>query len=383
MSNIQEVLVTGGAGYVGAVLVPKLLQAGYRVKVIDLYIYGEDVLKSVKNHPHLEEIKGDIRDRSLLEKILPGCDAVIHLACISNDPSFELNPELGKSINYDAFIDLVDVAKNSGVKRFIYASSSSVYGIKETENVTEELALQPLTDYSKYKALCEEVLLSKREKGFVTLILRPATVCGYSPRLRLDLTVNILTNHAVNNGKITVFGGQQKRPNIHIQDMTDLYIKSLQWQDQEIDGKIFNAGYENHQVLEIAEIIRKSVGEQVEIITTPTDDHRSYHISSEKIKQELGFIPQHTIEEAVQDLVTAFQANQIPNPMTDIPPTDDHRSYHISSEKIKQELGFVPQHTIEEAVQDLVKAFKNDQIPNAMTDIRYYNIKMMQALKLK
>lgn len=314
---MQQVLVTGGAGYVGAVLVPKLLQAGYRVKVVDLYIYGADVLSAVKGHPGLEEIKGDIRDRPLLEKILPGCDAVIHLACISNDPSFELDPDLGKSINYDAFVDLVDVAKDSGVKRFIYASSSSVYGIKETENVNEELPLQPLTDYSKYKAMCEDVLLAKREPGFVTLILRPATVCGYSPRLRLDLTVNILTNHAVNNGKITVFGGEQKRPNIHIEDMTDLYIKSLQLPDEAIDGKIFNAGYENHTVMQIAQMVRNVVGKQVEIVSTPTNDNRSYHISSEKIKKELGFVPQHTIEDAVQDLVKAFKANLIPNPMTD------------------------------------------------------------------
>ena len=329
VNQIQQVLVTGGAGYVGAVLVPKLLQAGYRVKVIDLYIYGEDVLAAVKDNPSLEQIKGDIRDRALLEKIMPGCDAVIHLACISNDPSFELDPDLGKSINYDAFIDLVDVAKDSGVKRFIYASSSSVYGIKETENVNEELPLQPLTDYSKYKAMCEDVLLAKREPGFVTLILRPATVCGYSPRLRLDLTVNILTNHAVNNGKITVFGGEQKRPNIHIEDMTDLYIKSLQWSDEAIDGKIFNAGYKNHTVKEIAEMVRNVVGEQVEIVTTPTNDHRSYHISSEKIKEELGFVPQHTIEAAVKDLANAFKANLIPNPMTEI------RYYNI---KMMQEL---------------------------------------------
>lgn len=317
VTQSQQVLVTGGAGYVGAVLVPKLLQAGYRVKVIDLYIYGDDVLAAVKENPALEQIKGDIRDRALLEKIMPGCDAVIHLACISNDPSFELDPDLGKSINYDAFVDLVDVAKNNGVKRFIYASSSSVYGIKETENVSEELPLQPLTDYSKYKAMCEDVLLANREAGFVTLILRPATVCGYSPRLRLDLTVNILTNHAVNNGKITVFGGEQKRPNIHIEDMTDLYIKSLQLPDEAIDGKIFNAGYENHTVMQIAQMVRNVVGEQVEIVSTPTNDNRSYHISSEKIKRELGFVPQHTIEDAVQDLVKAFNANLIPNPMTD------------------------------------------------------------------
>ena len=318
MKPIRQVLVTGGGGYVGAVLVPKLLDQGYCVKVLDLYIYGEHVLDTVKDNPSLEQIKGDIRDRALLEKVIPGCDAVIHLACISNDPSFELDPELGRSINYDAFLDLLDVSKNSGVQRFIYASSSSVYGIKQEENVTEDLLLEPLTDYSKYKALCEDVLLKAREPGFVTLILRPATVCGYSPRLRLDLTVNILTNHAVNNKKITVFGGQQKRPNIHIEDMTELYVKALELPDEAIDGKIFNAGYQNHRVSQIAEIVRDVVGLEVEIITTPTNDHRSYHISSEKIKREFGFVPQHTIEDAVRDLVVAFEAGQIPNPMTDI-----------------------------------------------------------------
>ena len=315
---IKQVLVTGGAGYVGAVLVPKLLDRGYRVKILDLYLYGDHVLDRVKDHPGLEQVKGDIRNRALLERIMPGCDAVIHLACISNDPSFELDPALGKSINYDAFFGLVDVSKDSGVHRFIYASSSSVYGIKEDENITEDLPLLPLTDYSKYKALCEEVLLKKREPGFVTLVLRPATVCGYSPRLRLDLTVNILTNHAVNNRRITVFGGQQKRPNIHIEDVTDLYAKALEWPDEAIDGKIFNAGYENYRVIEIAEMARSVVGKKVEIVMTPTDDHRSYHISSEKIKRELGFAPQHTIENAVRDLVTAFRVGKIPNPMTDI-----------------------------------------------------------------
>ena len=189
----------------------------------------------------------------------------------------------------------------------------------------------PVTDYSRYKALCEEVLLSKREPGFVTLVLRPATVCGYSPRQRLDLVVNILTNHAINNGKITVFGGQQKRPNIHIEDMTDLYLKSLQWSDEAIDGKIFNAGYENHTLMEIAEMTRQVVGESVEIMTTPTDDLRSYHISSEKIKQELGFVPAHTIKEAIEDLASAFKANQIPNSLT------DSRYYNV---KVMKEINF-------------------------------------------
>jgi len=315
--TIKNVLVTGGGGYVGAVLVPKMLEHGYAVRVLDLFIYGEQVFDNVRENPNLELYKGDIRDQSLLRKILPGCDAVIHLACISNDPSFELDPELGKSINFDAFGPLVDISKESGVKRFIYASSSSVYGIREEKNVTEDLSLLPLTDYSKYKAMCEEVLLKKGAPGFVTLILRPSTVCGYSPRLRLDLTVNILTNHAVNNRKIKVFGGQQMRPNIHIEDMAQVYIKSLEWSDEDIDGKIFNVGFDNFTVSEIAEKVRKVVGEDTEIVTTPTDDNRSYHVSSVKIKKELGFVAAHSVEDAIRDLLSAFKAGKIPDAMTD------------------------------------------------------------------
>tara|TARA_Y100000588_G_scaffold294201_1_gene314058 strand:- start:611 stop:1600 length:990 start_codon:yes stop_codon:yes gene_type:complete len=315
---MSNVLVTGGAGYVGSVLVPKLLSQGHHVKVLDLFMYGEDTLDAVKDNPNLELIKGDIRDRKLLDKSIPGSDAVVHLACISNDPSFELNPDLGKSINYDAFFDLVDVSKDSGVRRFVYASSSSVYGIIEDREVTEDLPLKPLTDYSKYKAMCEDVLLAKKEPGFIPLILRPATVCGYSPRLRLDLIVNILTNHAVNNKQIRVFGGEQKRPNIHIDDVTDLYVNSLIWPEEIIDCNIFNAGYDNQTVNELAKSVQQSVGDDVEIVTTPTDDLRSYHISSEKIEKALGYVPQKSTQEAVEDLVSAFVTGRIPNSMDDI-----------------------------------------------------------------
>ena len=316
MTALKQVLVTGGAGYVGAVLVPKLLEDGYRVRVLDLYLYGEHVLDAVKGHPSLEQIRGDIRDRAVVERAMRGSDAVIHLACISNDPSFELDPELGRSINYDAFLLLVDAARDAGVRRFIYASSSSVYGIKNEPNVTEELPLQPLTDYSKYKAMCEDVLLARRAPGFETVIFRPATVCGYSPRLRLDLTVNILTNHAVHNRAIKVFGGQQMRPNIHIEDMTDLYVQALAWPAAKVDGAIYNAGYENCRVLEIADTVRAVVGADVRIVTTPTDDNRSYHISSEKIKRTLGFEPRHTIADAARDLVRAVGEGKVPDAMS-------------------------------------------------------------------
>jgi len=311
----RRVLVTGGAGYVGSVLVPKLLAAGHEVTVLDLFIYG-DTLARVADHPDLRQVRGDLRDAGLVAGALKGCDSVIHLACISNDPSFELDPGLGKSINHDAFLPLVRAAKAAGVERFIYASSSSVYGIKQDAEVTEDLDLEPLTDYSRFKALCESELMAERAPGFAVLALRPATVCGYSPRLRLDLTVNILTNHAVNNGRIRVFGGSQKRPNIHIADMTDLYLHCLTAPAAAIDGKIFNAGYENYPVMEIAEMVQDVVG-GVPIEVVPSDDLRSYHVNSDKIRRELGFAPAHTIEQAVRDLRDAFQAGAVPDPMTD------------------------------------------------------------------
>ncbi len=315
MNRFNNVMVIGGAGYVGAVLVPKLLAAGYRVKVYDLFIYGEEVFDAVRTHPALTLIKGDVRDLELLDRELEGIDAVIHLACISNDPSFELDPELGKSINYDCFEPLVRAAKEKGVKRFIYASSSSVYGVKECGEVTEEMKLEPLTDYSRFKAMCEEAALKHADDDFVVLILRPATVCGYSPRQRLDLIVNILTNHAVNRRRIIVTGGTQKRPNIHIDDVTDLYVKSLGWPDEKVNRKIFNAGYDNFTVDELARQVKEITGRDVEIAVEPTDDPRSYHISSKKIREELGFASRHTITEAVRDLKTAIEDGRLRDPM--------------------------------------------------------------------
>jgi nucleoside-diphosphate-sugar epimerase len=314
---MKTIAVTGGAGYVGSALVPQLLESGYDVRVVDLMLYGVSVLDAVRDHPNLEVIEGDIRDRALLERSLAGVDSVIHLACISNDPSYELNPALGKSINYDAFIDLVDVAKKCGVSRFIYASSSSVYGVKEEPEVTEDLPREPLTDYSLYKAKCEDHL-AEHAGDMTYVIVRPSTVCGYAPRLRLDLTVNILTNHALNNGVITVFGGDQKRPNIHIRDMVDAYLMLLRESDEAIRGKTYNVGYQNLRVREIANLVRGVVGSDVDIKTVPTDDKRSYHVSSEKIKRELGFVARYTVERAVEDLRVAFEAGLVPNPMDEI-----------------------------------------------------------------
>ncbi|MDC3288566.1 SDR family oxidoreductase, partial [Candidatus Pelagibacter sp.] len=299
----MNILITGGGGYVGCELVSSLLDQNINVTSLDLYLYGVDVMP---NHKNLKIVNGDIRNMDVLKEAFKNQDMIIHLACISNDPSFELNPELGKSINLDAFEPMVKVAKDLGVKRFIYASSSSVYGIKKEENVHEDMILEPLTDYSKFKADCEDILLKYKSANFEVVIIRPATVCGFSKRQRLDLVVNILTNLAYNKNKITVLGGEQLRPNIHIKDMVGIYNKVIKADADLVNGQIFNAGYQNLKVSELANVVKKIIGHKVEIETKETNDNRSYHISSEKIKKILNFSTSYTVEDAVVDLKSAF-----------------------------------------------------------------------------
>lgn len=309
---IKNIFVTGGGGYVGAVLVPRLLEIGYHVTVFDLFWYGEEVLD---NHANLQCIQGDIRNQELLSKSLAEHDAVIHLACVSNDPSFELDPGLGKSINLDSFRPLIEASLEAGVQRFIYASSSSVYGIKDVKDVDETMTLEPLTDYSRFKAECESILTEYQSDEFTTVIVRPATVCGYSPRQRLDVIVNILTNVAYHKNKITVFGGEQLRPNIHIKDMVAAYVEILASPTKHVAGEVFNVGFENHSVMDIASIVKTSFGEGVEITITPTNDNRSYHVSSAKIRQKLNFAPRHTIRDAVDELKSAIDRGLLQDPM--------------------------------------------------------------------
>ncbi|HEX3339712.1 MAG TPA: SDR family oxidoreductase [Pseudolabrys sp.] len=314
-------MVTGGAGYCGSLLVPQLLAQGYNVTVYDLMYFGDSFFP--KNHPRLVAINGDIRDTAKLAAAMQGQDAVLSLACISNDASFELNERLSTTINLDAFEPMVIAAKKAGVKRFAYASSSSVYGVSDKPNVTEDHPLVPLTLYNKYKGMCEPLLLKHTDDKFVGVIFRPATVCGYAPRLRLDLSVNILTNHAITNNKITVFGGSQLRPNLHVQDYADLCKLLLTAPSEKIANQIFNCGYQNMTIMEIAQMAKKVVEQEfpekapIEIVTTPTDDNRSYHINSDKIKNVLGFTPKHTIEEAVRDLCRAFREGKIVDSFAD------------------------------------------------------------------
>lgn len=314
------VLVTGGGGYAGAVLVPRLVASGFRVRVLDLFLFGRDVFGSLEGDPALEVQVGDIRDGDAVDRAVARAEAVVHLAAISNDPSSDLRPELARETNYDAVVELVARAKRAGVRRFVNASSSSVYGVREELEVTEELPLAPITLYAELKAESEKVVLAAAGGELVATVLRPATLCGFSRRQRLDLTVNILTDHAVRRGVITVLGGEQQRPNLHVEDMADAYVAVLKAPAALVQGQVFNVGFQNRSVRELAEIVRSAVGEDVRIERAPTNDLRSYRVSSKKIGDVLGFRPRRTIEDAVRDLSAAFREGRIPDP--------DHARYH-------------------------------------------------------
>lgn len=327
---MKKIIIFGGAGYCGSLLVPQLLEDGWEVTIFDKMWYGIDQLpKSSKLHL----IEGDVRNLTNVRKACTGQDSVLHLACISNDASFELDEELSTSVNLKSFEPLVIASKEAGVKRFVFASSSSVYGVSDSPDVTEEHPLVPLTLYNKYKGMCEPLLLKHTNKDFVGVIFRPATVCGYSPRQRLDLSVNILTNYAVNKGKILVFGGDQLRPNLHIQDYADLCRLLLTAPSEKVANQIFNVGFDNMSIMAIAQVVKKVVEEtfpeknEIPIEVTESNDPRSYHINSNKIKRVLGFQPKHTVEDAVRDLCKAFREGRLLNSF------DDDRYYNVRTMK--------------------------------------------------
>ncbi len=323
----EKVFVTGGAGYCGSRLVPQLLASGYKVTVYDILYFGDEFLP--KDNPNLTIVQGDIRDTAKLAEASRGHDAFVSLACISNDASFELDEALSTSVNLDAFEPMVAAAKKNGIKRFVYASSSSVYGVSDQPDVTEEHPLVPLTLYNKYKGMCEPLLKKHTDDAFTGVIFRPATVCGYAPRQRLDLSVNILTNHAVNKDKITVFGGSQLRPNLHVQDYCDAVEMFLTAPAGKIQNEIFNVGYQNLSIGDIALVVKRVVEEEfpekgaIPIETAPSDDIRSYHINSDKVKRVLGFQPKYTIEDAVRELCGAFRDGRLPKSM------DDDRYFNV------------------------------------------------------
>ena len=291
----MKILVTGGCGYKGTVLVPKLLAQGHEVIVVDAQWFGNFLLP----HPKLRILIFDIRN--IQEVPLDGIDAIIHLASVANDPCSDLDPKLTWEISALSSMQLADAAVRSGVKQFIYASSGSVYGVKDEKDVTEELSLEPISEYNKTKMVAERVLLSYRDKLLVQII-RPATVCGFSPRMRLDVAVNMLTIQALSKGTITVLGGDQVRPNIHMQDITDLYIFCLD-KGNLIEG-VYNAGFENISILGIAQRITKKIDAKIQI--KDSQDPRSYRINSDKLLAT-GFKPQKSVDNAISELVDLYR----------------------------------------------------------------------------
>lgn len=323
----MRILITGGAGYVGSQLVPALLRSGHDVVVYDTFWFGDHLPPAVDyptpdNPNHIFRCEDDIRDIDGFRAAL-SCwgrvDAVIHMACLSNDPSSEIDADLTKAINLDAFEPLVVAAKNAGVRRFIYCSTSSVYGVSDAPDVREDHPHKPITLYNTYKSQCEPLLMRHASPDFECVILRPSTVCGYSPRQRLDLAVNILTNLACNTGRIIVYGGGQKRPNIHIDDLVDCYRVLLEAPAEKVAGEVFNVGAGNISIADLAKIVQAVVGEHVGhavgIEVRPIEDVRSYQVNSDKIQRVLGFRPRFTISDAVLDLCRAFDADLIPDPM--------------------------------------------------------------------
>ncbi|MBF0614008.1 MAG: SDR family oxidoreductase [Magnetococcales bacterium] len=290
----MNILVTGGCGYKGTVLVPKLLERGYTVTVLDTMWFGNFLAP----HNRLTVIQGDVRE---IDKIaLKGMDTVIHLSSVANDPCGDLNPTLTWEISALATMQLADKAARNGVKQFIYASSGSVYGIKEEDQVTEDLELKPISEYNKTKMVSERVLLSYADT-MVVQIIRPATVCGYSPRMRLDVAVNLLTMQALSKGKITVLGGSQTRPNIHIDDITDSYLFFI---DHTEAVGIFNAGFENISILDIARLVTKYLPVEIEI--RESNDPRSYRVNSDRLLAA-GFKPKKSVEDAIREVIEKFQ----------------------------------------------------------------------------
>ncbi len=317
----QKVLVTGGFGYVGSRLTPHLLALGHQVRVVDLMLYTNAGLDALQRDPgygdwksRFELVAGDLRDPAVVDRAVAGIDTVIHLAAISNDPTGDIDEVLTRQSNFDAVAMLLAKSREAGVKRFVNASSSSVFGIKDVPDVTERLEPEPLTFYSKYKALGEWLVVAAASPDFTAVNIRPATICGYSPRQRFDLTVNKLTADALRKRVITVHGGEQRRPNVGITDMIHLYGQLLETPSALINGRTFNFGFENLKVIEIARVIQGELADlNVEIKVTETQDRRDYHISSRKIIETLGYRPVSSIRQEVAHLRRVLEGGMFPD----------------------------------------------------------------------
>ena len=324
----RKVLIIGGGGYVGTELQEYLLGKGFEVRVLDTFWYPDGMQSELTNifKSGIEYVRADVRNRTAMANAMVGISDCIHLACISNDPSYELDPKLSESINFLAFKTFIGAANQSEIRRVIYASSSSVYGVKTEPNVTEELPCEPRTDYSKFKVACESELLLDLNEEIIASILRPSTVCGVSNRQRFDLVVNALTINALVNGVINVDGGEQYRPNLHIKDMLRAYVALLEADESQINREIFNVAGENLKVIDIARKVQQKIDKNIEIKIIPVIDDRSYRVSGAKIERILKFSPIYTVENAIEDIQLAYLSGKFKD-------TTDEKYYNLKTMK--------------------------------------------------
>lgn len=307
------VLVTGGCGYIGTILVGRLLSCGYRVRVLDSMVFGNNLPPQCLSSPRLTVIQGDIRDVTTLSKAVTGVDAVVHLAAVANDPSADIDPAVTRSINYDAVLTLIDLAEAMGIRRLVNASSATVYGLRSEPQVTEDLPHNPISLYGHYKSTTDKIISARASESFETVNLRSATVCGWSPRMRLDLTVNLLTAAALTQGRITVHGGGQVRPNITVRDLARAYQTVLEAPAEIVNGKAYNICALNEPVSVIAERVRRVLNRDIEIRVEPLIDARSYRLCADLAEREIGFRPAETIDAAIQEVATAYRNGLIPD----------------------------------------------------------------------
>jgi nucleoside-diphosphate-sugar epimerase len=311
------VLITGGCGYIGSKLVPRLLADGWTVRVLDCLWFGNRLPASVLGSPALTVTQGDIRDSRSLDRAVDGADAVIHLAAVANDPSAELDPGLTRAINLEAALDLLERARRGGVGRFVNASTATVYGVRDEPDVDETFEHRPITLYGELKSITDGATAAANGREFTTVNLRSATVCGWSPRMRLDLTVNILTEQAKNRGRITVHGGAQKRPNVVIDDLVEAYRLLLTAPADRVGGESFNISASNRTVRSIAEAVAAAVNPAAVIDVEPVFDHRSYHISTRKAETVLGFRPTLDVEDGARQVAEAIDDGRLTRPEQD------------------------------------------------------------------
>jgi len=311
--NIEKILVIGGAGFIGSVLTRKLLEKGYKVKVFDKFLYSKDSLKGI-NNSNLEVREGDTRHVEEVSEAAKDVDAVIHLAELVGDPACNHNTKLSQDVNYLATKIVASVCKHYQINRMIYTSSCSVYGAsKGKELLTEESELAPVSLYAKMKRDAEKAILSMRDNNFLPTILRLGTVYGYSYRPRFDLVVNTLTAKALQEGKITIFGGDQWRPNVHVEDVSKAIITVLESPLEKCGGQIFNVGSEeqNLTIKQIGEMIKKEIPEARVIIEDKTIDKRNYRVDFSKIRNELGFKTEKNIIHGIAEIKKAFEKKEV------------------------------------------------------------------------